>query len=162
MHRHALCVRNYWSIWDGYIQVQVPANQSEKKLGPWHLTMESLLSSSFFFSFLKTKQPKNPEALRFVTCRTKMHYWHFKVLWEIKILFSRQLYHKDPAPHIGLHLKREPSVLDSLPPTLPSETTFTVQSNIDTSLASFQSGVWFPASPLQMYAARCFCLLILS
>lgn len=33
--------------------------------------------------------------------------------------------------------------------------------HLDTSLALCRSAVWFPASPLQMFSARCFCLPVL-
>lgn len=72
-----------------------------------------------FFPFL-TKILKTPKALWFCFLQDKqIYYWQFQVLWEIKTPFSRQLYHKDPAAHTGLHLKHEPSVLNSLPPPPP-------------------------------------------
>lgn len=68
----------------------------------------TLILFLFILFIFKPNNPNPDKAFRFVSRRTKMHYWRFKVLWEIKILFSRQLCHKDPALHVGLHLNLNP------------------------------------------------------
>lgn len=104
MHRHALCVRNYCSAWDGYASGS-SANKFEKEPEPWHWLSWTCSYPHPLLTFFNwsTQNPKSSQIL--FLAGQKMYYWQFKVLWEIKTPFSRQLYHKDPALHIGLHLK---------------------------------------------------------
>lgn len=96
MRRHALCVRKYYSVQDGDTQLQALANQCEKTLnddidysGVTPILLPFFLS--FFFSHFLNQRTRKPSSSRICFLQNKNHYWHFKVLRETKMLFSRQL-----------------------------------------------------------------------
>lgn len=157
--RHALGVRNCYFVWDGYTSGS-SANKFEEEPEAWHWLLWTHSHPLPLLSFFNqsTQNPKSSQIL-FLAGQKNLLLTVSSFVRNKSPIFQTAVPQRSCSTHwAAFKTWTQCSQFSSSTSTQWNH----IHPATDTSLASFQSDVWFPASPLRMFAARCFCLLTLS